>query len=422
MSVITTADAGDGPALTGQGMEEHVYDCVILLDHRVAEHMTARRMRVVKYRGSTHGTNEYPFLIGRDGLSVVPVTSLGLQHEATTERVSTGLERLDTMLGGRGYYRGSSVLVSGTAGTGKTSIAASFAAAASARGEKCLYFAFEESQSQITRNMRSIGIDLEQWTRKGLLTFQTQRPTDFGLELHLASIFKSVKDAKPLVVVIDPITNFFAIGSQTEIRSMLTRLIDYLKSHQITTLFTSLTPGGGAVDLPEVGISSLIDTWLLVREVESNGERNRLLHVLKSRGMPHSNQVREFVITSHGIDLLDVYVGPSGVLTGSARVALEAREEAERRTGQSEAARQRVASERRQKALEAQISALQADLESERQEMTRSRTDESLRSEAAVAVRDAMAKRRSADVPPEHGGVNARGRNNNQPKGGRRAR
>lgn len=424
MTAIVTAEAGDdGAALTRQGMEEYVSDCVILLDHRVAEHMTARRMRVVKYRGSTHGTNEYPFLIGQDGISVVPVTSLGLQHEASTERVSTGLARLDTMLGGRGYYRGSSVLVSGTAGTGKTSIAASFVAAASARGEKCLYFAFEESQSQITRNMRSIGIDLDQWARKGALTFQTQRPTDFGLELHLATIFKSVREMKPSVVVIDPITNFFAIGSQTEIRSMLTRLIDFLKSQVITTLFTSLTPGGGAVDLPEVGISSLIDTWLLVREVESNGERNRLLHVLKSRGMPHSNQVREFVITSHGIDLLDVYVGASGVLTGSARVALEAREEAERSAERSEAERQRAASERRQKALEAQIAALQADLESERQDWTRIASEESLRSQAAMSVRDAMARRRSADMPPPQldigaGGNSSRRKTTTRTKGG----
>ena len=423
MTAVITAEAGDDGSLTRQGMEEYVSDCVITLDHRVAEHMTTRRMRVVKYRGSTHGTNEYPFLIGADGITVVPVTSLGLQHEASTERVSTGLERLDTMLGGRGYYRGSSVLVSGTAGTGKSSLAASFAAASCERGERCLYFAFEESQSQITRNMRSIGLDLDLWVRKGLLTFQTQRPTDFGLELHLATIFQHIRQAKPAVVVIDPITNFFAIGSQTEIRSMLTRLIDYLKSQQITSLFTSLTPGGGAVDLPEVGISSLIDTWLLVREVETNGERNRLLHVLKSRGMPHSNQVREFVITSHGIDLLDVYVGPSGMLTGSARVALEAREEAERISGQSEAQRQRLASDRRQKAIEAQIAALQVELESERQELRRTESLDELRSAAASAVRNAMARRRSADVPaePDVGG-NSRNQKSSRSKGGSRAR
>ena len=425
MTAVITAEAGDGATLTRQGMEEYVSDCVILLDHRVAEHMSARRMRVVKYRGSMHGTNEYPFLIGLDGITVVPVTSLGLQHEASNERVPTGIPRLDTMLGGRGYYRGSSVLISGTAGTGKTSIAASFVAAAAARGERCLYFAFEESQSQITRNMRSIGIDLEQWIRKGLLTFQTQRPTDFGLELHLATILKTVREHEPSVIVIDPITNFFAIGSQSEIRSMLTRMIDFLKAHTITALFTSLTPGGGAIDLPEVGISSLIDTWILLREIETNGERNRLLHVLKSRGMPHSNQVREFRITSEGIDLLDVYVGPSGVLTGSARVALEAREEAERIAGLDAIERERRASDRRQKALEAQIALLQADLEAERQSLSVSELQEDLRTKAAGDARDAMARRRSADVPTSNDDAAAGGRGNRKSgraKGGNRGR
>ena len=312
--------------LTRHGLEEYVADCVILLDHRIVEQISTRRLRVVKYRGSSHGTNEYPFLIADKGISVLPVTSLGLTHLASKERIPTGIPRLDAMLAGKGYFRGSTVLISGTAGTGKSSIAATFAKSVCERGERCLYFAFEESESQIVRNMESIGIDLQPCIDKGILRFEAVRPTMSGLETHLATIHRAVETFKPSVVIADPITNLISVGQENEVRSMLTRLIDFLKVEQVTTLFTSLTSGGSNLEQSEVGISSLMDTWMILRDLESNGERNRGIMILKSRGMAHSNQVREFLLTDHGIALEDVYLVPSGVLTGSARAAQEARE------------------------------------------------------------------------------------------------
>ena len=289
---------------------------MILLDHRVTEQISTRRLRIVKYRGSVHGNNEYPFLIDEAGISVLPVTSLGLQHEVSSERVSSGIPRLDTMLAGRGYYRGSSVLVSGTAGSGKTSVAAHFVDAACRRGERAMYFAFEESQGQLIRNMRSIGIDLEPWIKSGLLRFHAARPTLYGLEMHLATIHKLVDDFQPQAVVIDPLSNFTSAGTTTEVKAMLMRLIDFFKSKQITAVFTNLTSGGGPSEQTDVGVSSLMDTWLLLRDIEVGGERNRSMYILKSRGMAHSNQLREFLLTDHGVELVDVYLGPEGVLTG----------------------------------------------------------------------------------------------------------
>ena len=325
MTAVITGEKGDN-TFTRHGLEEYVSDCVIFLDHRVTDQLSTRRMRIVKYRGSTHGTNEYPFLIEEKGISVLPITSIGLNHPVSTQRISTGIPRLDTMLGGKGYYRGSSILLSGTAGTGKTSVAASFVDAACRRGERCVYFAFEESSAQIIRNMRSIGIDLEPWVTKGLLKFHAERPSVYGLETHLLTMHKAINEFKPAVVVIDPITNLISAGNPLDVKSMLTRLIDFLKMNQITALFTTLTSAGGPLEQSEVGISSLADTWLLLRDIEIGGERNRGLYILKSRGMAHSNQIREFLLTDQGIDLLDVYVGPSGVLTGSARLAQEAQE------------------------------------------------------------------------------------------------
>jgi len=322
VTAVITGERGE-ETLTRQGMEEYVSDCVIVLDHRVSEQVTSRRLRVVKYRGSTHGTNEYPFLIDEDGILVLPVTSLGLQNIVSTDRIPTGVAHLDAMLGGAGYYRGSSVLVSGTAGTGKTSLAAHFAEAACRRGERALYFAFEESPSQIMRNMRSIGIDLEPWVQKGLLQFQANRPSFAGLEMHLTMMHKAVNAFKPQVVIVDPLSSFVIGGNETEVKSMLMRLVDFLKMNRITGLFTNLTSGRGALELTDVAISSLIDTWLLLRDIEIGGERNRGLYILKSRGMAHSNQIREFLLTDHGVELCDVYVGPEGVLTGSARLAQE---------------------------------------------------------------------------------------------------
>src|SRR6185295_1103709 len=291
VTAVITGERGEG-ALTRYGLEEYISDCVILLDHRVSEQLAIRRLRIVKYRGSLHGTNEYPFLIDERGIEVLPVTSLGLEHEVSTERISTGVPALDGMLGGQGYYRGSSILISGGAGSGKTSLATHFADAACRRGERCAYFAFEESKGQIIRNMRSIGTDLGPWVERGLLRFEASRPTLHGLERHLVMIHKLIRDFQPQVVVVDPVTNFLSVASSVDVKSMLLRLIDFLKVQQITLLLTSLTHGIETAQT-DVGISSLIDTWLLLRQVEVDGERIRGLSVLKSRGMAHSHQVRE---------------------------------------------------------------------------------------------------------------------------------
>lgn len=325
VTAVITCERGKG-RLTRYGLEEYVADCVILLDHRVQNQISTRRMRIVKYRGTSHGTNEYPFFIDEKGFSVLPITSLGLTHTAPTEFVSTGIKHLDTMLNGRGFYRGSSILVSGTAGTGKSTLAAHFVKAACARGERGLLFAFEESQDQIIRNMQSIGIDLEKFVKKDLLMFQNARPSAWGLETHLALIHKTISEFNPTVVVVDPITNFLAVGDTIETKAMLTRLIDFLKTRQITGMFTSLTSSQSEVEDSEVDVSSLMDAWLLVRTIESNGERNRGLYILKARGIAHSNQMRELLLTDHGVQLIDPYIGPEGVLMGSARSTQLARE------------------------------------------------------------------------------------------------
>lgn len=303
VTAVITGERGEG-ALTRYGLEEYISDCVILLDHRVSEQLAIRRLRIVKYRGSLHGTNEYPFLIDERGIEVLPVTSLGLEHEVSTERISTGIPALDGMLGGQGYYRGSSILISGGAGSGKTTLATRFVDAACRRGERCAYFAFEESKGQIIRNMRSIGTDLAPWVERGLLRFEASRPTLHGLERHLVLIHKLIRDFQPQVVVVDPVTNFLSVGSSADVKSMLLRLIDFLKVQQITLLFTSLTHGIETEET-DVGISSLIDTWLLLRQVEVDGERIRGLSVRKSRGMAHSHQVRELVFSEHGIELTE---------------------------------------------------------------------------------------------------------------------
>jgi circadian clock protein KaiC len=319
VTAVVTGEQGER-TLTRFGLEEYVADCVIFLNHLLAEQVATRRLRIVKYRGSAHGTNEYPFMIDDQGFSVLPISSIGLDHAASSERVSTGIPRLDTMLGGKGYFRGSSVLVSGTAGVGKSSMAAHFVDAACRRGERCLYFAFEESRNQIIRNMRSIGIDLEQWADLGLLEFRNSRPTLYGLEMHLVTMHKAIEAFRPDIVVVDPISNLVAAASDLEVKSMLSRLIDYLKMKGITAFCSDLTAVGGSLERTDVGISSLMDTWLLLQVIEGSGERNRGLYVLKSRGMAHSNQVREYRLTDQGAQILDVYVGSGGVLTGAEEV------------------------------------------------------------------------------------------------------
>jgi len=392
-----TAERGEG-TLTRQGMEEYVSDCVILLDHRITDQVSTRRLRVVKYRGTAHGTNEYPFLIDEDGFSVLPVTSLGLQHKVTNERISSGVQRLDTMLGGEGFYRGSTVLISGTAGTGKTSLAAHVVDAAGRRGERSLYFSFEESPAQLIRNMRSIGLNLDTWTRKNLLQFHSSRASFYGLEMHLAIIHKVVRDFKPHVVVLDPVGSLIQAGNQRDAHTMLIRLMDFLKSRQITAFLTNLTSGGAALERTDVDISSLVDTWLLVRDIELNGERNRAMYVLKSRGMHHSNQLREFLLTKRGVDLLDVYVGPEGVLTGSSRLSQEGREKATAVQRQNEAERKERELTRKREALEARIAALRKEFESEEEEAEKVIGQESTQEKLIAANREAMTRSRQADV------------------------
>ena len=398
VTAVVTGERGEA-SLTRYGLEEYVADCVILLDNRVVENMATRRLRIVKYRGSSHGTSEYPFLIDEGGISLLPITSLGLKHLAGTGRISSGVLRLDAMMGGRGFYRGSSVLISGTAGSGKTSLAAHFVAAGAARGERCLWFAFEESSSQIIRNMRSIGIDLEPAVRQGRLRFHAERPTTSGLELHLVTIHKQIKEFQPRVVVIDPITNFTALGTPAEIKAMLTRLIDFFKMQQITALFTSLTSGSTVIESTEVGVSSLMDAWLLLRDVESGAERNRVMHLLKSRGMAHSNQVREFVLTNHGVELRDAYLGPSGAfLTGSARLALEAQEKSEAVVREQATASRQRDLERKRKGMEVQIASLRASYEAERAELQQLIAQDKACANAIAAERVAMSRQRQADA------------------------
>jgi circadian clock protein KaiC len=360
VTAVITAERGEGQ-LTRQGLEEYVSDCVILLDHRVHDQLSTRRLRIVKYRGSSHGTNEFPFLITEDGISVIPITSLGLQHEASEERFSSGSDAFDALLGGGGFYRGSSILVSGTAGTGKTSLACSIVEAACKRGERCAYFAFEESPQQIARNMRSIGLDLASCMASGQLQFFADRPSFYGLEMHLAVMHKIVDDVKPTFVVVDPISSLLASGSRNETDAMFIRLIDFFKSRGITAYLTALAAAGSS-ERADLGISSIVDTWIWLRDIESGGERNRGIYVLKSRGMAHSNQIREFLLTSTGIQLRDVYIGAEGVLTGSMRMIHEARsraEAADRQRIQRQSLRLAV---QKRKAIDAQIAVLQAEL------------------------------------------------------------
>jgi circadian clock protein KaiC len=417
LTTVITGERGEG-LLTRQGLEEYVSDCVILLDHRVDEQRSTRRLRVVKYRGTTHGTNEYPFLIDDDGISVMPITSLGLEHKAPRSRVSSGVLGLDEMLGGGGYYRGSTVLVSGTAGTGKTSLAAHFVASGCARGERCLYFAFEESPAQLQRNMRSIGLDLERPAEQGLLRFHATRATMYGLETHLATMLKEVREFDPQVVVVDPISSMLVAGKLAEAALLATRLVDYLKSRGVTCLYTSLVDLGSAAEAAsEVGISSLIDTWLLVRDLEANGERNRGLYVLKSRGMPHSNQIREFLLTKRGIVLRDVYVGPEGVLAGSSRLSQEARERAAALAGRLEIDRQTRQLLRRQRTVEAQVEALRAEFAAEQEELERRIRESREREDALVTDREVMALSRGNHVPKGQRPASGRSRGRSEPTG-----
>ncbi len=401
VTAVITGERGDGPSLTRQGLEEYVSDCVILLDHRVINQISTRRLRVVKYRGSQHGTNEYPFLIDEDGISVLPVTSLKLEKEVSSDRVSSGIPALDNMLGGHGFFKGSSILVSGTAGTGKTSIAAYFANQTCNSGSKCLYFAFEESPKQIIRNMKSINVDMQKHVDKGLLQFYASRPTLYGLEMHLVAMYKLIKKFKPSAVVLDPITNLVTVGSVSEVKSMLIRLIDFLQDEQITVMFTALTLNTIISDQTDEGVSSLVDAWLLVRDIEYNGERNRGMYIMKSRGMKHSNQVREFIITDNGLDLVDVYLGPDGVLTGSAREAEKLREKTGLALRDFAATRKDKEIMRKRMMLEAKVSSLQAEFESAEDELNKIYLEEELKNKIVENNRGEITNMRRGIVDVE---------------------
>jgi circadian clock protein KaiC len=392
VTAIITAERGDG-ALTRQGLEEYVSDCVIQLDNRVSEQVTTRRLRIVKYRGSTHGANEYPFLIGEKGISVLPLSSITLEYQASEERVSSGVAALDAMLGGQGYFRGSSILVSGSAGSGKSTLAAHFACAVCASGQRVSYFAFEESPSQILRNMRSIGLDLRPWVEEGLLAIHASRPSMCGLERHLVQINELVREHGPQAVILDPISALAQAGSPADVQSMLARVVDAMKDRGITAMLTNLSDEQGAGASSAAGVSSLMDTWLLLREVELGGERNRGLSVMKSRGMAHSNQIREFVIGERGIELKDVYVGAEGALTGSMRVAQESRERAEED--------ERIqALARRRRALESQLALLRSDLAAQEEELRALETESTQGKRRLEQERQQMGRSRKTDVVP----------------------
>jgi circadian clock protein KaiC len=397
VTAVITAERGR-EQLTRHGLEEYVSDCVILLDHRVNDQIATRHLRVVKYRGALHGTNEFPFLIGDEGISVLPITSLALNHRVSSERIATGISRLDAMLGGRGFFRGSSILLTGTPGTGKTIIASNFAQAAARRGERVLFFSFEESPNQIIRNMHSIGLRLEPLVKRGLLRFHSARPSLYGLEMHLATMFKEIATFQPAVVIMDPITSLMDAGTASEGKGMVTRLIDYLKAGQVTSLFTSLTQSGHVPQQSEAAMSSLMDSWLLLQDFEGNGERNRVLYVLKARGMAHSNQIREFLISARGVDLVDAYIGPSGVLTGSARAAQTAREKAEALASQQEAARRKRELERTRLALERQIGGLRSEHEAGAEELRRIDEQVGTQTRLLTTERTELGRLRQADV------------------------
>ncbi|CAD0002979.1 circadian clock protein KaiC [Flavobacterium chungangense] len=379
VTAIITGERGEA-TLTRQGLEEYVSDCVIVLDHRVIEQVSTRRLRIVKYRGSTHGTNEYPFLIDEDGISVLPITSLKLDNEVSSEVISTGVPGLNEMFQGGGFYRGSNILVSGTAGTAKTTIGCYFANEQCKNKEKTIYFAFEESPHQLVRNMRSIGIDMDVHIKKGLLQIHSARPSLNGLELHLLTLRKLIREFKPTTIIIDPISNLISVGSEHEVRSMLVRLIDMLKAHNITALFTSLNKqtDNFRPDLAEESVSSLVDTWITVRDMEGIGERNRGIFIIKARGMGHSNQVREFVINNNGIELLDVELGPNGILTGAARQTYRFKKTVSDIKLQNEISRKDREIARKRKVLEANIEALKNEFESAEEELSILRATEEL--------------------------------------------
>ena len=368
LTAIITGERGNG-TLTRNGLEEYVSDCVILLDNRVEDQITTRRLRIVKFRGSAHGTNEFPFLLDDHGITVVPLSSAGIGHVISDDLVSTGVPGLDAMLGPHGIYRGSSVLISGVAGSGKSILGASFAAAICAGGERCMFFSFEEAAEQLVRNVASGGVELEQYIESGLLRIETKRPSSYGFEMHLAHMQRELDRFRPTAVIIDPVTSFR--GPDSEVHALLLRMLDMLKTRGITTIFTSLTSSYERTSQSDFGLSSLMDVWVSLVDIESNGERNRGLYVLKSRGMNHSNQIREYLLTNDGVKLVDAYLGVAGVLTGSARLAQQAQATIESLHQREEIARRRREIASRRAVTERQIAELQVEIESQEAEVVR---------------------------------------------------
>jgi circadian clock protein KaiC len=404
VTAVVTGERGDG-TLTRHGIEEYVSDCVIVLDNRVTEQASIRRLRILKYRGSLHGTNEYPFLISETGVSVLPVTSLGLRHGVSDRQLSTGVPRLDAMLGAGGFFAGSCVLISGTAGTGKSILAAQFCNATCARGERVVYFAFEESEAEIVRNMTSVGIDLQQWVDAGLLRFHCFRPSLLGLEAHLFSMQKIVREFAPTVVVKDPVSDLMGVGSRSDVSAMLTRQVDFLKARGVTTLLTWLD-SNDEQSPTHAHITSLVDAWLLLKSTEGNGEHNRVFRVLKSRGMAHSNQIREFLLTDQGIELADVYVGPHGVLTGSARQTQEAQERSDGTARLDDLEQRRVSLGRRRESVEAQAASLWREFDDEADVVERLLSHGSTGAEDRAGQRAEQGRLRGADEDGVHSGTN----------------
>jgi circadian clock protein KaiC len=401
LTAIITGERGAG-ALTRHGLEEYVSDCVVLLDNRVHDQVTTRRLRVVKYRGSAHGTNEYPFLLDERGITVLPLSSAGLAHRVSDEVVSTGVPGLDSMLGVHGIYRGSSVLVSGVAGSGKTILSGSFAAAACARGERCIFFSFEESAQQLLRNLRSAGIELRSHVDDGRLHFETTRPSAYGFEMHLAHMHRELDEFDPAMVIIDPVTSFR--GPTADVHALLLRILDVLKSRGITTVFTSLTSAQSRTEQSDFGLSSLMDTWISLIDIHANGERNRGLYVLKSRGMSHSNQISEYQLTNDGIKLIEPYLGAAGVLTGSARIAQQERDKAEVQQRLEKVERQRREIARKRALAERQIADLRAEIESEEAELARLTTFEERGDALREETRAALAASRGVRLNGEKSG------------------
>lgn len=393
LTAVITAERGEGQ-LTRHGIEEYVSDCVVLLDNRVEDQITTRLLRVVKYRGSAHGTNEYPFLIDNDGISLLPVTSSGLNLTASSEIVSSGVPGLDSMLRSGGFFRGSSILLSGVAGTGKTTFASQFADAACHRGERCLSFVFEESAQEICRNALSVGLDLRKWLDAGLLRFEAARSSLYGLEMHLARMHRDLERFQPEIVVVDPISAFR--DPSAEVHATLLRMMDLLKSRGITALFTSLRTDETTSNGTDQGLSSLMDAWIKLEDVEANGERNRTLYLIKARGLSHSNQVREYRITDAGIELIEPYIGPEGVLTGTARLTQAAREQAAAARRREEGERRQRELVRRREALERQIGELRAALEAEEKEANLLLAEEGAHDATHASDRAAIAAVRGA--------------------------